>query len=104
MSKKKNLSGKNYIDLGFGGMLFNNDHEQRKVSRYGKNGDKLIIDTAFTPDTGYFETGIIDERYYEDWVIVQEYATKKDAIKGHSAWVKRMTTNLPKELESVHGR
>ena len=109
--KNKKLSNKNYIDLGigglatgFGGMLYNRDYENRKVMRYGKDDEDLVIDTAYTPDTGYYETGIIDKRYgTDDWIIVEEYETKKEALKGHNRWVKLMTgEKIPKELESVH--
>lgn len=107
---KKNLSGRNYIDLGLGGLLTGfsgmayGGYEERKVARYGNDGDGLIIDTAFTNDTGYFETGVIDERYDNNWIIVEEYKDKHTAEKGHNKWVKLLKSKkVPKYLTDVHG-
>lgn len=107
----KNLSGKDYIDLGlgglksgFGGMLIRDDYKDRLVKRYGEDGDNLIIDTAFTPDTGYFETAIIDTRYSNRCIIVEEYATREKAERGHDKYQKLLTgKKIPKSLEDCHG-
>ena len=72
--------------------------------RYGGDGDELVIDTCHATDTGYWETGIVDERYESEdsWVIVEEYIDKDEATKGHGKWVKLMTSKkLPKILNSV---
>lgn len=101
--KGVNLSGKDAFDLGigglatgFGGMLFTNNREQRKVDNTELSN--CVVDTAFAPDTGYFETGI--EPTGMHWIIVEEYETKEDAQIGHNKWVKYMKTK-PKRLYSI---
>jgi hypothetical protein len=114
MKKNKKLTKKTLEDLtigglknGFGGIMTESreDYKNRKVGRYGEIKDDLVIDTCFTFDTGYFETGIIDKRYKKDgeWLIVEEYKTKKEAISGHEEWVKLLTgKKLPKEITDIH--
>ncbi len=83
----------------------NNNYKERKVLRYEKNNDDLVIDTAFTTDTNFFETGIKDKRYRKDgeWFIVEEYKTKEESIKGHKEWVKLLTgRKLPKGITDIH--
>lgn len=103
--KGKKLSNKDMIDLGLGGLLSGfagmmyeseAEYKQRKVENTElENG---IIDTAFTPDTGYFETGIKPQNM--EWIIVEEYSTHEDATRGHKKWVRYMGKN-PKKLYSV---
>ena len=65
---------------------------------------KLIVDTCYTIDTEYWETGITDEKYESgnDWVIVEEYENEKEAKIGHKKWVKLMTAKkIPKSLKSI---
>lgn len=109
--KGKKLSTKSSLELGAGGLLNNYkgmayDYNDRKVARYGENGSDLIVDTAYTTDTGFFETGVIDTRYTGDsdmWIIVDEYKTKPEAEKTHAKWVKLLTgRKLPFSLEDVH--
>jgi hypothetical protein len=86
--------------FGFLNMLEN--YETRKVSRFEK--DKLIIDTcAVTDSTKPFETGIKHPNYNNSkWIIVELYATKREAQSGHNKWIKVMTSKkLPKTLKDV---
>lgn len=112
--KNKNLSGKDGLNLGFGGlatgfggMMFESKEEKksRKVGRYGEDENDLVIDTCYTTDTKFFETGIVDKRYRKDkkWIIVEEYKTKKEAEVGQEKWVKLLTGNdLPSSITDVH--
>jgi hypothetical protein len=104
------LTEKNIFDLGigglssgFGGMLFNDSYKERCVANT-KTKD-FTVDTAYTPDTGYFETGIIDTRFRPDgcWIIVDECETKGKAKKMHNKWVKILSSKvLPDEIEDIH--
>ncbi len=106
------MSTKDVFDLGFGGLLTGfggmayeseSEHKQRKVAntktKFG------VIDTAYAPDTGFYETGICDTRYREDgeWIIVDECKTRVQAERMHSKWVKILNAKvLPEEIEDVH--
>jgi len=78
-------------------------HEERKVKNFkGKEG--LVVDTASVGDTSHpFETGITHPLYNDgEWIIVEEYDSKKDAKKGHGKWVGIMTAKkLPNKIEDV---
>ena len=43
----------------------------------------IAIDTACPSDTGKWETGI----KVKEWIIVEQYENKEDALKGHKKWV-----------------
>jgi len=110
--KGKNLSGKDAFDLGIGGlksgfsgMFFENRENKlkRETGHYEKGG--LVVDTCFTPDTGFYETGIEEPRYNNGaWVIVDEYKTKKESMAGHKKWVALFQKQFPKELFDVHSK
>lgn len=86
---------------GFGGMSPLN-HQERLVKNDTING--IEFDTCFAYDTGCYETGIVDKRYHDCWIIVEEYDTKKEALAGHKKWIKKLTIGKPpKELSSVQG-
>jgi hypothetical protein len=104
--KGKNISGKDYIDLGIGGlatsfwgMVFNNDYENRLVKN--TKNKYFEVDTIFAPDTNLFETGIKSPNFYSgNWIIVDQYRTKNEALKKHKEWFKFMKTN-PNELIDI---
>lgn len=73
------------------------DYEVRKVDNT-INGN-YEIDTAYASDTELYETGIKFKN--NKWIIVEEYETKKQALKGHKKWVKAMDKK-PKFAYSVH--
>jgi len=78
------------------------DYEKRKVERFEE--DDLVIDTAAINDSNYpYETAIKHPFYNKgQWIIVQTYNNKEEAIIGHKEWVVRMTSNaLPHELTDV---
>lgn len=77
-------------------------YEQRKVANYDKDG--LVVDTCSVTDSDkMFETAVCHSNYNEgNWVIVEKYDTKCEALDGHNKWVKTMTTMpLPKKLVDV---
>ena len=79
------------------------DYEGRKVGRHGVKG-KLIVSTAGVSDSDNpFETAISERGYNGGaWVIVEEYANRADAVKGHKKWVETMTADtLPDELVDI---
>lgn len=52
----------------------------------------IIIDTIMTVfDTGLPETGI--KRKGSDWIIVEQYETLEQAIKGHDKWIESVKSN-----------
>jgi hypothetical protein len=100
--QKNLLFGLESLCSGFGGIMFNNDYNERVVYNDKFNG--ITVDTAYVRDTGCFETGIVDKRYREDggWMIVEEYDTKEEAKIGHQKWVKKLKSkNPPKTLPNV---
>ena len=79
-----------------------NNYEDRKVARY--EDELQIIDTAkVTGSDRPFETAISNPLYNNGhWIVVEEYATKEAAKKGHDRWVKKMTAKrLPDQLVDV---
>ncbi len=81
--------------LGVGNM---GNYNQRKVAN--DSTDKYEIDTARVMDGVLpFETGIKDPRFRDgEWVIVEAYHTKTEALAGHAKWVKLMADGPPAEL------
>jgi len=64
--------------------------------------EKYTVDTVFSSDTGFWETGIICDGFNDnEWIIVDEYESKKDAEVGHDKRVKYMKKS-PKRLYDVH--
>lgn len=94
---------------GFFDNLLNNlfsdmasSYETRNVDRYEKND--LIVDTAAVTDSPKpFETAISHREYNNaDWIVVECYSTKEEALNGHKLWVKIMTSkSLPDEIRDV---
>jgi hypothetical protein len=75
------------------------NYDQRKVENTIIG--EVEIDTAAVTDSDQpYETGINSKLYGGDWVIVEMYETKEDAIKGHEKWIKIME-NPPKDLKDV---
>lgn len=77
-----------------------NNYNKRRVDHFEKG--KLVVDTCSVNDGEHpYETGVSHPKYNDgDWVIVEGYDTKKDAQKGHNAWVKKMTAKiLPASLK-----
>lgn len=102
--KGKNLSGDNNIDLGLG-ILTNptswmcDDYESRKIENTETN--EFIVDTCFTFDTPYPETGIQSESYNDGkWIIVSQYKDKEEAEQEHKKWVRFMKTK-PSKLKDI---
>ena len=63
-----------------------NNYNTRKVDNTTIN--EFLIDTCFVDDYGNYETGIQSENFDDgNWVIVEVYATKEEAIEGHKNWV-----------------
>lgn len=107
--KGKKITDKTILELGlgglstgFGGILTDpiQSYEKRVViNTVGKN---FVVDTAFTPDTGLFETGIsYDKLNNGRWIIVDEYETKEKAKITHEKWVEYMQKN-PTTLTDIH--
>ena len=78
-----------------------NDYEERKVGRYEKNG--VFVSTAYCNDSKFkYETAIRHKSYSKELIIVENYKSKKDAVKGHDKWVKLMVSdNLPDQLQDM---
>lgn len=86
--------------LNFFNMM--NDYKSRKVDRYEQG--ELFISTASVSDSTYgYETAVRHPQYNDGkLVIVENYASLKDAKLGHQKWVKKMTAaELPDSLKDV---
>ena len=83
----------------FLGMVGN--YEQRVVDNH--TCDDYIVDTAAVNDSAQpYETGIKATEYNNgDWIIVELYDTKSEAIAGHSKWVEAMKEGPPDTLKDV---
>ena len=101
---KRKISDLNDVDIalsflagGFG--IGWDDYEVRKVGRW--ESAKGVVDTAFCNDTGNYETGIAYEGYnYGEFIIVEEYSSKENALKGHKSWVSKIKKGVRK-LEDI---
>jgi len=79
-----------------------NFYETKGKNPLNFKSKNFIVDTCFTPDTGCWETGISSANFNEcEWIIVDEYESKKEAEIGHEKWIKFMKTN-PKMLTDIH--
>lgn len=87
----------------FGFFSMAGNYEDRKVGRWnGENND--FVSTALVTDSLHpYETAICHPDYNNgNLIIVEMYASKKDAIKGHEKWVKVMTSDkLPDSFVDV---
>lgn len=76
--------------------------EDRRKNALTKETKEFTVDTCLAGDTGCWETGICSDKFnHGEWVIVDEYETRKKAKVGHEKWIKHMKTN-PKELTDIH--
>ena len=73
------------------------------VGNFEREG--LIVDTCWALDQEWFETGVKDKRYHNEWIIVEQYGQDRDAAaEGHKRWVKLLTGKTPpKELQNIDG-
>jgi hypothetical protein len=86
---------------GFGGVLYESEEQNQNRKTGNTDGDGWTVDTCYAPDTGKHETGITCKWINNgDWVIVEQYESEKDSVKGHKKWVKHMNTK-PKKLYSI---
>ena len=69
--------------------MFEQERWWRKDAITTKIGN-ITIDTCFTPDTEKWETGIKRDG---NWIVVEMYKDKEEAIKGHIKWVKKIIKN-----------
>lgn len=79
--------------------MFN--YEERKVMHTEVKNEQLIVDTSKVNDSNDpYEPAISSPLYNEgDWIIVESYKNKDDAIIGHNKHVKIMTAEvLPEKL------
>jgi len=53
------------------------------------------ISTIFAGDTENYETAVLDIRYHNNYIIVEEYSNMEDAKLGHEKWLKIMIENPP---------
>ena len=77
-------------------------YEERKVANDVVN--EVTIDTAMVTDSYKpYETGISGKMYNNgDWIIVELYDTKEEAIIGHNKWTELFNSDLPETLTDVN--
>ena len=62
----------------------------------------LTIDTCWAPDQRHFETGVLDIRYDDAYIIVERYEERAGAEAGHERWVQALTRGTPPaELKDI---
>lgn len=85
------------------GLLGLRDFESEPVAETAlENG--AVISTVWTSDNedDPYETAISDKHYQEgDWIVVEAYVTKDEAIAGHDKWAKTMTEENPPLLRDI---
>lgn len=70
-------------------------YDSRKIDNTCIN--EYIVDTVYADDTGLYETAVKHPDINSgEWVIVEEYETKRAAISGHKKWVKECQNNIEK--------
>lgn len=77
-------------------------YNQRKVDRTEVNGFKIDTVEVFDREWRY-ETGILHQKFKggKDWVIVEGYSTKDEAVTGHNKWVEIATNEEIVSLTDV---
>jgi hypothetical protein len=88
----------------FGISSMGSTYEQRKVERFEDSKRHIVVDTAAVTDSDKpYETAIKHPKYNGgNWIVVQLYNTKEEAIIGHKKWVIKMTSDkLPKKIKDV---
>jgi quinol monooxygenase YgiN len=84
-------------------MSMTGNYENRKVSRFELG--KLIVDTCSVTDTGHpYETAVAHPQFNDNkWIVVEQYDSREDAVKGHNKWVETMTSRdkFPHTLKDV---
>lgn len=77
------------FDELFGWQDMIGNYDERKVARDEVND--YTIDTVLVTDRRWtYETAISHEHFDNgDWIIVEGYDTKEDAIKGHKKWLEK---------------
>lgn len=76
------------------------DYDSRKVDCY-KSGNIFVSTCAIYDSDMPYETAVAHPDYNDNKIIIVEnYASKKNATSGHKRWVKTMTTEpLPDTLQ-----
>ena len=65
-----------------------------------KIGD-ITIDTSLPSDTHIWETGIKRLSIEGEWVIVEQYPNKEEALVGQKKWTQLMTENPDFPLKDI---
>lgn len=73
--------------------------ESRKDALRTELSNGIVIDTCFTADTGYWETGIIRNGHC---IVPEDYEDREEAYEGHEKWIDIMTSHPDFELKDVH--
>ena len=64
----------------------------------------LIIDTCLAPDTMKWETGVqrkINDKW-SDMIIVEQYSSREEAMKGQEKWEQLLRENFYRELPEIN--
>jgi hypothetical protein len=60
----------------------------------------IVVDTIMEGfDTGLPETGV--QKPFDEWVIVDQYITREEAVVGHSKWVAMLLENPDMNLTDI---
>lgn len=76
------------------------DRDELRSSSSGRSSAPTELQNEPRP----YETAILSGRYSSDgdWIIVEEYENREQALVGHDKWVMKMTkSKLPRKLINV---
>lgn len=65
------------------------------------HNETVIVDSSLPSDTEIWETGINRLNIEGEWVIVEQYEDKTQAIKGHNKWVNKMEKSPELPLKDI---
>ena len=81
--------------------LANGNQEHRQTAMTWKDDKGNIVDTVIPTDTQTWETAIERKDVEGKWVIVEQYKTKEEAIKGHKKWIDKIKKAPRIELNDI---
>lgn len=82
-------------------LLDANNYESRKVARDEFNNATVIFSTCFVSDgLKPYETAMLNSEYHDKFFVLENYATKEEALAGHTRWIEKYAANtLPETIE-----
>lgn len=70
-----------------------------RSDKFREETEAYTVDTVCPPDVGEWETGI--RVTGGEWIIVEQYESRKAAETGHQKWVKSMASDPEQKLTDI---